>query len=77
MDLNNLLLLACKVSLDGGQEIMKVYKTNFVVDHKNDNSPLTLADTKSHDVIFSGLAQSELPVLSGEGVELDYEIRKH
>lgn len=55
---------------------MDVYKTDFSVDRKEDNSPLTLADQRSHDVILSGLNTSGLPVLSEEGIELDYEVRR-
>jgi len=76
MNLTELLLLAIRVSLQGGQEILDVYKTKFVVDHKEDNSPLTLADQKSHDIIFSGLSESVYPIMSEEGVELEYEARK-
>ena len=58
MNISDLLFLACKVSLEGGQEILDVYKTDFSVGRKEDNSPLTLADQQSHDVILSGLNMS-------------------
>jgi len=76
MHITELLLLAIQVSLQGGQEILDVYKTKFVVDHKEDNSPLTLADQRSHDVIMKGLSVSKYPIMSEEGVELDYALRK-
>ena len=76
MSINDLLLIACKVSLRGGQEIMEVYQTDFLIDHKNDNSPLTLADQNSHDVIIQGLSETGFPVMSEEGVELEYAKRK-
>ena len=75
MNLYELLLLACNVSLDGGEAIMEVYKTDFVVDHKRDNSPLTIADQQSHDIINEGLKISGYPVMSEEGQESLYKTR--
>ncbi len=40
-----------------GQEILKVYESDFAVEHKDDNSPLTQADLASHRVIVAGLRE--------------------
>ncbi len=76
MNLRELLILACRSSLEGGIKIMQVYQTDFEVEFKNDNSPLTFADRSSHDAIVEWLAESSYPVISEEGTEDDYSARK-
>lgn len=76
MNLYQLLLVACRLSLQAGEEILDVYKTKFEVDLKDDNSPLTLADQRSHDVIFEGLSKLGYPVMSEEGIETDFSSRE-
>ncbi|WEG13515.1 3'(2'),5'-bisphosphate nucleotidase CysQ [Pullulanibacillus sp. KACC 23026] len=66
------------IALRAGQDIMAVYAKDFNVEYKGDDSPLTLADKKSHLVISEGLAKHypELPILSEEGRAIPYEERK-
>lgn len=59
-----------------GNEILEVYDTNFNVEYKEDNSPLTLADKKASAKIIHELQRFEIPVLSEEGEEVSYETRK-
>jgi 3'(2'), 5'-bisphosphate nucleotidase len=62
-----------------GAAILEVYGTEFTVEHKKDNSPLTMADQRSHDIIMSGLnsiPSPQLPVLSEEGKNIPYEDRQ-
>lgn len=56
---------------------MDVYARPYNVAEKEDRSPLTEADTRSHERIESILpiATPEIPVLSEEGVHLPYEER--
>jgi len=71
----NLLL----ISLDAGSAILEVYGSNFAVEHKDDKSPLTLADKRSHEVIVKGLSRLEgihVPVLSEEGKSMPFEERR-
>jgi 3'(2'), 5'-bisphosphate nucleotidase len=51
-----------------GDEILKVYKTDFDVVSKADDSPLTQADLGAHRIIKSGLTAlaPDVPVLSEE-----------
>ena len=42
--LDNFLLKAINASIDAGKAILEVYKTEFSVEIKGDNSPLTEAD---------------------------------
>lgn len=66
------------VAVEAGQEIMDVYGRDFTVEHKEDDSPLTEADKRAHNVIAKGLheADPETPVISEEGNTVDYEQRK-
>jgi len=51
-----------------GDEVMRIYRQDFAVDFKDDNSPLTQADLLSHRCIVHGLSEiaPDLPVLSEE-----------
>ncbi len=48
------------------------------VEYKHDKSPLTIADTLSHNIIVSELKKlyPEIPVLSEEGADIPFKIRK-
>jgi len=71
-----LLLAAMQAALRAGAEIMSVYETEFSVDYKADESPLTLADTRSHRLIVGHLEPSAIPILSEEGRDVPYERRR-
>lgn len=64
-----------------GKAILNIYHhSDFsqVVDFKDDSSPLTLADKAAHNVIVEELANvyPEIPVISEEGKEIPYQVRK-
>lgn len=63
---------------DAGQVILDIYDTTFEVEIKSDNSPLTLADKKSHEIINLGLKSffPNIPILSEEGRNISYFERK-
>jgi 3'(2'), 5'-bisphosphate nucleotidase len=67
---------AVAAALEAGREILSVYETDFSVEHKDDQSPLTLADQKAHQVITNRLAPLEIPILSEEGRSIPYSKRK-
>lgn len=71
-----LLDLVIKASIEAGEEILEIYNTEFSVELKDDKSPLTKADTKSNNVITRYLNQLDIPILSEEGKDIDYEERK-
>ena len=77
MNYNKLLEIAINASLAGGLEIMKVYSSNFEVEHKKDKSPLTLADKNCHNTIEDYLSATNIPLLSEEGSNFDYADRKN
>lgn len=73
--INDVISLGNKASI----AINKVYaEDNFEVVHKEDNSPLTKADMQSHNILTAGLLKLTpgLPVLSEEGGNIDYIVRK-
>ena len=61
-----------------GEKIMKIYNSSEHIDFesKTDNSPLTLADKKSHDTIVSMLKKTKTHIISEESESIDYQIRK-
>nr|WP_236618654.1 3'(2'),5'-bisphosphate nucleotidase CysQ [Lebetimonas sp. JH292] len=65
-----------KIAWEAGKEIMNIYQKDFSVEYKDDKSPLTEADKKSHEIIAEGLKKYNLPVLSEEGKNIPYEERK-
>ena len=78
MQLKELLALARKASSHASQAILSIYKSeDFGVDMKSDDSPLTKADKKGHDIICSYLEKSGIPILSEEGDHSNYKERKH
>jgi 3'(2'), 5'-bisphosphate nucleotidase len=68
---------AISAALEAGKAILEIYHSGeFDIEIKGDNSPLTKADTASHNVIMSYLADTNIPVLSEEGKSIAYEERK-
>lgn len=45
------------LAVEAGAMIMDIYRTDFAVDYKKDDSPLTMADKKANAHIVSGLAK--------------------
>src|SRR5882762_1700150 len=54
-----------------GAAIMRIYGSGFTVQHKEDDSPLTLADLESQRVIIEGLnaITPGIPILSEESAQ--------
>jgi 3'(2'), 5'-bisphosphate nucleotidase len=76
-DYNVLLDFVIAAAEEAGKGILEIYETaDFGVEIKSDNSPLTLADKKSHEQIMEHLTITNIPVLSEEGAEIPYEERK-
>lgn len=69
-----------EIAVEAGKEIMTVYESdNFQVVYKNDNSPLTIADKKSNDIIVKYLNKyfPDIPIISEEGENIEYKDRKN
>lgn len=75
----NILYKAIDAALKAGREIMSVYTdpdADFEIERKADNSPLTIADRKSHSIIAEMLSDTPYPLLSEEGRQMPYDERK-
>lgn len=73
-----MIITAISAALEAGKEILEIYYSGTLdVEMKGDNSPLTRADTASHNVIMSFLSKTNIPVLSEEGKTITYEERKY
>ena len=76
MNFHQLLKTAINASIEGGHAIMEVYASDFAVEHKDDKSPLTLADKNCNEVIESFLTKTNIPILSEEGAKLPMQIER-
>lgn len=67
------------ITKQAGDAIMEIYKKDFQIDYKDDNSPLTEADTKSNEIICNALLQMYpgIPIMSEENKTVPYEERKN
>ncbi|MFD0975757.1 3'(2'),5'-bisphosphate nucleotidase CysQ [Salinimicrobium gaetbulicola] len=69
---------AIKASIAAGNSIMEIYHGNdFQVENKEDDSPLTVADRKANEIINEFLIPHNIPIISEENRQLDYEERKN
>lgn len=76
-DFSPLLETAIAAAGKASAEILSVYYSgDFQEEAKGDNSPLTRADKKAHDVIAAALSSSGFPVLSEEGRNIPWEERR-
>jgi len=66
------------IAKKAGNAIMEIYQKDFRVEYKDDQSPLTEADTKANDIICSSLKElyPDIPIMSEENKQIDYQIRK-
>ena len=74
---NSLLKIAIESSIHAGKAILEVYKKDFQVDYKEDDSPLTDADRRANAIIVDELEKTEIPIISEESKQADYAERKN
>ncbi len=68
-------MAAIDAALKAGERILSIYedpRSDFEIERKADNSPLTIADRKAHEAIVAILNETPFPVLSEEGKHMDY-----
>lgn len=75
--IKNHYLLALKTSILASEEIMRFYTTSFQKHSKTDGSPVTDADIASSKIIVEQLEKTNIPVISEESKNSDFEIRKN
>lgn len=77
-DHTSLLKTAIATAIKAGKEILNVYlNLDFKVELKADESPLTIADKRAHNIIVENLMSTKIPILSEEGITIDYAERKN
>ena len=66
------------IARKAGEEILKIYQSDFSITQKDDKSPLTEADIASHKTICGHLAKltPDIPVLSEESANIPFDERK-
>jgi 3'(2'), 5'-bisphosphate nucleotidase len=69
-------IIAIEASIAAGKVIMEIYQRDFQIDFKNDNSPLTEADTAANLVIMEYLNKTGIPIISEENKQISYSTRK-
>ena len=77
---NHLIESLISISKQAGEAILKIYDLDDLgISHKEDNSPLTLADKASNEVICSQLKEltPDIPILSEEGRDISFDKRKN
>lgn len=77
MNENLYLLTSIQAAIRAGDAILDVYRSaEFEVEEKDDKSPLTLADKRSHEIIVNYMAKFDIPILSEEGRNIPYPQRR-
>jgi 3'(2'), 5'-bisphosphate nucleotidase len=77
MNLSPLIDPLVALAAEAGKAILEVYASDFDVQAKDDESPITKADMASHHLILAGLQEltPDLPILSEESGLPDFEER--
>lgn len=73
---NDYLNIAIKASIEAGKEILKIYENEFKIVEKEDQSPLTEADTASSNIINGYLETTEIPIIGEEIKNMAFSERK-
>ena len=70
---------AIEIARQAGQIILNIYETEFKINSKEDNTPVTCADLAANELIVKKLSEltPDIPVLSEESAEVPYEQRRH
>jgi len=74
-----LIKISVIAAIEAGKKIITIYEgfeSNLPIEKKQDNSPLTIADKKSHEIIESYLNKTPYPILSEEGRNIPFSERK-
>ena len=71
--------IALSAALEAGDEIMDVYNNTEDINYekKSDDSPLTIADKRSHNKIMSFLEETGINVISEESKSIEYNERRN
>lgn len=74
--IQELIEIARHAAIKAGNGILDVYyHSDFGLEYKTDNSPLTIADKRAHHIIAECLSKTNIPVLSEEGRTISFAER--
>ena len=76
MPYTELLKQAITAALKAGEKILEIYNTDFTVEIKSDETPVTAADKAASNSIITDLASTNIKVLSEEDEHFAYDKRK-
>lgn len=78
--MNHLSILSdlIKIAEKASEKVLEIYRTDFTVEFKEDESPLTTADIASHNIIEEGLREltPDIPILSEESANAPWSERQ-
>lgn len=66
------------LAIKAGHEILRIYETDYAIEHKDDMTPLTEADMAAHHIIDAGLQKltPDIPILSEESAKIPFRERQ-
>ena len=73
--MNKLLEIAIQAAVSAGAGIMNIYSQEFIISLKSDASPLTEADKKANELINTILGDTNIPIISEENKQIDFNER--
>jgi 3'(2'), 5'-bisphosphate nucleotidase len=78
LNLEYLCSIASDIAKQAGRKILEIYDTDYEIEKKPDNTPVTTADLIAHKIIMEGLSEltSDIPILSEESTKIPFETRK-
>ncbi|MDX1756678.1 MAG: 3'(2'),5'-bisphosphate nucleotidase CysQ [Marinobacter sp.] len=78
MEYQSLLQDVIRIADQASQKVMDIYRSDFKVEYKADESPITAADLASHRVIVEGLRNlsHDIPILSEEAASAPWSERR-
>jgi len=74
--LSHLTSLAITAAIAAGEKVNEIYNGEYTTTYKTDQSPLTTADIKAHETILNFLKETDIPVLSEEARNINWEERR-
>jgi len=77
-DLSKLVDEIKQICLEAGDRILEIYETDFSVETKQDDSPLTAADMAAHNIICAALSKltPTTPIVSEESSQISFSERQ-
>ena len=78
LNLEDLCQKVIHIARQAGEKILEVYNSEYTIEHKKDNTPLTTADLAADKIICDALKEltPDIPILSEESTHIPFETRK-